>query len=877
MIRRIATTLIAILMICFAIGAAASAATLSPTLQSQLSKLGDQQSVGTVIVTFKTSGGLKASNLDVLRSVGITRGWTLQSLGMVAAPATAGQVRLLAANSNVRSIWSNDQLYYFDNQARTLVGIEKLRSDTNISRNYNGGFPVTGKGNFSVVINDSGIDATHNDLKLGDRVIQNVQILSDQSTGTTCTSATGCIVGDGFTPLAFVENVPNTDTHVGHGTHCAGIVGGSGVQSGGLYSGVAPGAKLIGTGSGAGLFVLNALGGYDWSIGNQGKYNIRVISNSWGSSGAFNPDNPINVATFLAYDQYHIISVFAAGNDGPGPDTHNPYAKAPWVISVAAGTKEGGLASFSSRGLPREDRLSDSDPLNDNDAPTITAPGTGREFDSNAGKFTTDIISTRSTSNVVANGFISGSAIATDVDEIPTSYLPFYTEISGTSMATPHVAGVVALMLSADPTLMPDEVKQIIQETATPMPGRADYEVGAGYINAYAAVDKVYNRTKSYGAVLKPNFNSDLTVAYGAPENFTINYLPQQPGPQSSNTNTYRFTVAPGKGLLDVRIDFGNNDATSQTGNSMGMALYPPGCTPDPGAADPAAVPPCAFSQAPALPGLDAPRRELLLKNPAPGEWVVEVRGLRGLAAAPVSSPVGIAVPERVDGLIKQAVVTVEEPSDIQGNAAEQAIRFALANRMMDTFSDNTFRPGATVTREDFARALALNTPLRQSLGSTPKFTDVSGDLEAIAEAVTANGSTLRDWNFKPAGMMSATGSLFNPTANISRVDLAVAFVRALGLDAEAKQKAGSTVMATDSDGQSKPILDNAQIQSDLRGYVQIAIDKGFLEVALTSMQQTPTGLMIIPGPKVNPNGTVTRAALAAKLNTFAQRFVAGN
>lgn len=872
MVKRIATTLFMILMICSAIGAA----TLSPTLQSQLGKVADNVSVGTVIVTFKTSGGLTASNLDLLRSVGISRGWTLQSLGMVAAPATAGQVRQLAANSSVRSIWSNDQLYYFDNQARTLVGVEKLRADPYISKTYNSGLPVTGKGNFSVVINDSGIDATHNDLKLGDRVIQNVQILSDKSTGTTCTSATGCIIGDGFTPLAFAENVPNTDTHVGHGTHCAGIVGGSGLQSGGLYSGVAPGARLIGTGSGAGLFILNALGGYDWSLGNQGKYNIRVISNSWGSSGAFNPDNPINVATFMAYDQYHIISVFAAGNDGPGPDTHNPYAKAPWVISVAAGTKEGGLASFSSRGLPKEDRLGDSDPLNDYDAPTITAPGTGREFDSNVGKFTTDIISTRSTSNVVANGFISGAAVATDVDEIQPTYLPFYTEISGTSMSTPHVAGVVALMLSADPTLMPDEVKQIIQETATRMPGREDYEVGAGYINAYAAVDKVYQRAKAYGSFVNPAFNTDLTITYGSPERFTINYMPQQPGPQSSNTNTYRFTVEQGKGLLDVRIDFGNNEATSQ-GNSMGMAVYPPGCVPDPAAADPSAVPPCAFSQPPALPGLDAPRRELLIKNPVPGQWVVEVRGLRGLAAAPVSAPVGIAVPERVDGLIKQAAVSIEEPTDIQGHAAEQEIRSALTNRRLDTFADNTFRPNINVTREDFARALALNTPLRQSLGANAKFTDVSGDLAAIAEAVTANGSTLRDWNYKPAGMMSAVGSSFNPTGTVSRVDLAVAFVRALGLDAEAKQKAGSTVTAIDSDGQAKPVLENAQIPPELRGYVQIAIDKGFLEVGLTSMQQTPTGMTITPGPRVNPSGLITRAALAAKLNLFAQRFVAGN
>jgi serine protease AprX len=862
-------------MICAAIVATAQGATLSPTLQTQLSKLTAEQSVGTVIVAFKTSDGLKDSHLGVLRSVGINGGFTLQQLGMVAVPATAGQVRALAANSAVRSIWSNDRLYYFDNQARTLVGIEKLRADRNLTT-ANGGIPVSGKGDFSVVINDSGIDATHNDLKLGNNVIQNVQVLSDTSTGTTCTDQTGCVVGDKFTPLVFAENVPDTDSHVGHGTHCAGIVGGTGTQSGGLYAGVAPGARLIGTGSGAGLFILNALGGYEWSLGNQFKYNIRIISNSWGSSGAFNPDNPINIATYDAYQYHNIISVFAAGNEGPGPDTHNPYAKAPWVISVAAGTKEGGLASFSSRGLPREERLNDSDPLNDNDAPTITAPGTGREFDSNVGKFTTDIISTRAASNVVANGFISGAAVATDVDEIPAAYLPFYTEISGTSMSTPHVAGVVALMLDADPTLTPDQVKQIIVETATRMPGRADYEVGAGYINAYAAVDKVFNRSKTYGSFVNPAFNTDLTVTYGAPSNFTINYLPQQPGPQASNTNTYRFTVDPGKGLLDVRLDFGTTPVTSESGNSMGMALYPPGCTAS--AADPATVPPCAFSQSPALPGVDAPRRELLIKNPAPGEWIVEVRGLRGLAAVTqASSPVGIAVPERVDGLIKQAVVTIEEPVDIQGNAAEQAIRSVLSNRMMDTFTDNTFRPGAAVTREDFARALVLNTPLRQSLGATQKFSDATGDLEAIAQAATANGSTLRDWNFAPAGVMSAAGSSFNPGGTISRLELAVAFVRALGLDSEAKAKAGSTVTATDSDGQTKPVLDNAQIPNELRGYVQIAIDKGFLEVALTSVQKTALGFTVIPGPKVDPAGTVTRAALAAKLNTFAQRFVAGN
>src|SRR5215210_5207314 len=119
MIKRIITTIIAILVICTAL--TAQAATLSSTLKSQLTGASDSTSVGLVIIAFKTSDGLKAAHLDLLRSVGISRGYTLQYLGMVAAPATAGQVRALSANSAVRSIWSNDRLYYFDNQARTLA------------------------------------------------------------------------------------------------------------------------------------------------------------------------------------------------------------------------------------------------------------------------------------------------------------------------------------------------------------------------------------------------------------------------------------------------------------------------------------------------------------------------------------------------------------------------------------------------------------------------------------------------------------------------------------------------------------------------------------------------------------------------------------
>jgi len=821
---------------------AAAAATLSPQLAAQLNGLANTAQVGFVIVSFNTSNGLSDAHLDVLRGVGITKGIMLNRLGMVGVPATAGQVRTLATHGAVRSIWLNERLSYYNDKARMLTGVDRVRTDPAFTQAH-GGLPISGQGNFSVVINDSGIDATHDDLRFQSHVIQNIQILTDTETLS------------GFTSLQTIENLPNTDFNVGHGTHCAGIVGGTGQSSGGRYAGVAPGARLIGTGSGAVLFILNALGGFEWSIANQlnPNYNIRVISNSWGSNGAFSADDPINIATKLAHD-LNIIVLFSAGNSGPGKNTLNRYAKAPWVIGVGAGTKEGGLAGFSSRGTPRAERLADNDPNNDYDAPTITAPGTGREFESNAAKFTAAIVSTRSHSNIFANGL-------TDDTEIPVAFLPFYTQISGTSMACPHAAGIVALMLSADPTLSPDEVKQIIQQTATRMPGFEDFEVGAGYINAYTAVDKVFNRTRSYGTFVTPTFNAKFTISGPAPAAFHVDYDPSGlPGANSPNART--FTVQPGMSVLDVFATF-DNALTTGDGNTIGILLT-----------DPNGI---KYSSGIALPILDAPNREVVVKNPVPGQWILEVRGVRGLAALPnFSLPTsGAAAPGPVDGTITQQKFTLAPVPDIQGHAAQAEIESVLKNRMMDTFSDGNFRPNTNVTRADFAQLLMLNTPLRQSLAATPKFTDVSGTLRAIAEAVTANGSTLRDWNFTPQGVMSATGSKFKPQSLVSRLDIAVALVRALGLDAEAQALTGTNVTVT-YNGQTLVLTDNADIPLALRGYVQFALDRQILQAFFT-LEQGPFDFQPTLKARVKPNDDMTRALMAYALDHFRQHFVAGN
>jgi serine protease AprX len=209
---------------------------------------------------------------------------------------------------------------------------------------------------------------------------------------------------------------------------------------------------------------------------------------------------------------------------------------------------------------------------------------------------------------------------------------------------------------------------------------------------------------------------------------------------------------------------------------------------------------------------------------------------------------------------------------DIQGNAQQAQIEFALKNRVIDIFADGSFRPDSIVTREDLARSLVLNTPLRQSIAGTPRFTDVTGDMARIAEAVTSKGSTLRDYNFVPNGMMSYSGNLFNPTASVNRLDLAVAFVRALGHDAEAQALAGTAVMYGGSE-----LSDDAQIPSNLRGYVQIAINDGMFEAFPAEIRQIGPGqFQAIPGPRFEPATTVNRATMAVKLEAFQQLFTTG-
>jgi serine protease AprX len=263
----------------------------------------------------------------------------------------------------------------------------------------------------------------------------------------------------------------------GHGTHVAGIIAGSGYDSNGRRMGVAPGAKLLGLkvldGEGHG-YVSDVIAAIDYAIAVKSAYNVRVINLSV-ASGVFESywNDPLTLAAKRATEA-GIIVVAAAGNLGLNANGGSQWGavtspgNAPWVLTVGASSHQGtarrsddSVASFSSHGPTWLDFAA---------KPDIVAPGVGIE----------SLADPRSTLYGLLAPYLLNGAFS-------VGYKP-YLSLSGTSMATPVVAGTVALMLEANPRLTPNAVKAILQYTAESRSAEHVLAQGAGFLNAKGAV-----------------------------------------------------------------------------------------------------------------------------------------------------------------------------------------------------------------------------------------------------------------------------------------------------------------------------------------------------------------------------------------------------
>lgn len=782
---------------------------VDPDLQQALS---DTPSSLEVIVTFHGTGTPSAQQLAVLGQAGITKGVVFQSFPVVGVVASPEQVNVLASSAEVRSLYLNKPVIYYNQNGTALTGVDRLRTDP-VMIQRNGGMPVSGKG-IGVMINDSGVDGTHADIKLGSHLVQNVL-------GTTNPKAY-----DTMLPPVYVEGVPNTDTNSGHGTHCAGIVGGNGEKSSGKYEGAAPGASLIGYGSGAVLFILDALGGFDYAAAHQYDYGIRVISNSWGTSGTFDPNDPISVATKALYDR-GVVSVFAAGNDGPVADSHNPYAQAPWVISVGAGDKYGRLADFSSRGV-RDEKTTftmDGETWVSENRPTLTAPGV-------------DVISTRAVSPL---GVIETEM---DVNTMEPAHVPYYTHMSGTSMATPHVSGIVALMLDANPALSPAEVKNILQLTATNMAGMEPWEAGAGYVNAYAAVDYAF-ASRGYGSTLNlgRQFNSYVNITETRLP-FTVDFNPV-PG---VSPNEITFNVA--QGATAIEATAWARGTIGETGNPVNLVLVAPDGT--------------RYTSGIYVLFVLYHDRSVAVVNPMPGVWKLRFEALRG----------AVALPEEISGTVSVTMpVGTTNLNDIVGHSAEASIRLAIANRLMDGRTGG-FAPNSFLNRLELADYLLMGQNIRQLLptNGSVTYTDLStAHAILVGESSTARGAALRDrFHANKGVVLTSSSSKFGPNADVTRAQLAYSLVQCLAQQ-QAAEEANGKAVTVQYNGQTVQIADAGQIPSGLEGYVQVALNLNLINVRFV-LEQGPLDFEPAVKAYFDPNKKVTRAAFAVYITrTHAQ------
>lgn len=806
---RYRNSMLALILVLGSFAATASAAPrLDPELTTRLAS-----AAGTarfcVILTF-SGDRVTDSQVSAIRALGVTMGVRMVNFPIIAVNATPAQIQQMIGLASLRSIYLNAPVQLNLHQTKPLIGISRLRTDRDITAR-NGGTPVSGRG-ITIAINDTGVDGTHADLSYNPlnpdsgKTIQNVLVNPNDQDGLLVRLDSLGNVVEGILPPAYLENQINSDTHGGHGTHVAGIAAGTGVGSGGLYQGVAPGAKIVGLGSGGGLFVLGQIAAFDYCFTNQFLYNIRVVNNSWGNSAvAIDPEHPVNVASKKLNDVAHIAVVFANGNDGPRPSSQNRWASLPWIITAGAATKDGRLAGFSSRGIF-------GDPIIH---PTVITPGTGGPADQG---FTSAVIAARSRLNPAANG--------ADADlEIPPAFVANYTQISGTSMAAPHLAGVIANILEANPSLLPEDVKAILEQTATPFAAYDQFEVGAGMANAHAAVDLAQNPQKPYGNFGFTGKGLALDQEDGGSFEGTV-----QPG----GTATHNFTVPPNTRFTFVQLDWSGAvgedeviiDNTNVVMNDLALTVLR-------GAQS------VASSNAINLAALFGAREAVKLEFPVAGGHTARVSaGLAGLGALAAQA-------YRIT--VTHYTYDPGQVYDISAMTASDRVNALrlVYDRIMSA-DGGAFRPDDNLTQMEMGRALMFGARVPQSIPNQASFNDLA---QGSPDALVAE-------SLKREGVMGVGVTTFAPNSTVSRLNEAVALVRALRLDAQARALANSNVT---SGGQV--VIDNAQIPAALRGYVQIALDRGLMQAFPAEVREVAPGqFQAIPGPRFEPARTVKRA-----------------
>jgi len=341
---------------------------------------------------------------------------------------------------------------------------------------------VTGSKDIVVAVIDTGVDHTHPDLA------ENIFVNDKEIPGNGIDDDGNGFVDDvrGYNFNAHTADAK--DDH-GHGTHCSGTIGGVGNNGVGVAGvnwnvRILPVKFLSASGSGS-------LEGAVEAINYARKMKVNIMSNSWGGGGF----SQTLLDAIKAAKEQGILFVAAAGNESNNNDASPTYPasyEVANVISVAATNNQDQLASFSNYGANRVH---------------ISAPGVK-----------------------IWSTFKDGG----------------YTALSGTSMATPHAAGVAALLLSANPSWTYTEMKDRLIRTSDPVRGLRSRVMSKGRINA----------NNAYYNIVPPSSEPDPNAWRSQPK------LVESTHPYKDGENSaFRVTIP---GAKHVRVVFDKVDVESK-------------------------------------------------------------------------------------------------------------------------------------------------------------------------------------------------------------------------------------------------------------------------------------------------------------------------
>jgi serine protease AprX len=445
-------------------------------------------------------------------------------LALVKGPVGVLQTAVTTGTAN--DVYPDEPIQLFDTASSDAIGAASLRAAG-----------LTGKG-VTVGVVDSGCDASHPDL--ADHVVHNVKLISAEYANVPPDSSNTIVVPFEMGPYQ------NSDIGSGHGTHVAGIIAADSTTApDGSRFGVAPDAELACFAIGEVLFTTAVVTAYDYMLDQPDLLGIDVVNNSWGNSfRMFDPRDPVHVVTRAVAD-LGVVVVFSAGNSGD-EDVEmslNPFSLAPWVTSVAAGTIDHHRGGFSSNGLI----------FDNSEAGTIGAGGHSVYTGDRIGVYHPD---------VTAPGVSISSTCGTAGVAIGPCPPPNYSNdtASGTSMASPHVAGSAAVLLQANPSLTPDQVRQALQATATPVAavdGSAlpFWQVGYGYVDLDAAASLVGGRRWS-NQLPKAQGRADARVM--ATDGFEVTrsdfWTYDAPRLTVGGTDSQTFAVAVPEGTTHLKV-----------------------------------------------------------------------------------------------------------------------------------------------------------------------------------------------------------------------------------------------------------------------------------------------------------------------------------